>query len=66
MTWYGATTALLERWAYLPEWPQMLLRALIYRVATGEGCRRAGLPVRESPADYATTGAAVLALCRRR
>ncbi|PRC50682.1 TIGR02569 family protein, partial [Mycobacterium sp. ITM-2017-0098] len=25
--------ALIERWSQLPEWPQMLLRALIFRLA---------------------------------
>lgn len=32
--WQGADPALLSRWSDLPEWDQMLLRAVIYRVAT--------------------------------
>ena len=28
-----ADDALIERWSALPEWPQMLLRALIFRLA---------------------------------
>ena len=33
MSWGGAPTDLLEDWAHLPEWPQMLLRALLFRLA---------------------------------
>ena len=33
LSWGGAQTDLLQRWAHLPEWPQMLLRALIFRLA---------------------------------
>jgi hypothetical protein len=29
----------------------MLIRGLIYRIATNEGCRRQGRPVRERPED---------------
>lgn len=32
LSWGGAQTELLERWAHLPEWPQMLLRALMFRL----------------------------------
>ncbi|MBM7774761.1 uncharacterized protein (TIGR02569 family) [Actinokineospora baliensis] len=34
LCWYDADPVLLTRWAHLPEWPQLLLRALIYRVVT--------------------------------
>ncbi|WP_344474718.1 TIGR02569 family protein [Nonomuraea monospora] len=34
LCWYGATPALPARWAHLPEWGQMLIRALIYRIVT--------------------------------
>ncbi|MGW1342783.1 TIGR02569 family protein [Kribbella sp. NPDC002412] len=34
LCWYGAQPALAARWAHLPEWGQMLVRALIYRIAT--------------------------------
>jgi uncharacterized protein (TIGR02569 family) len=32
--WYGAGPALVARWAQLPEWGQMLVRALTYRIVT--------------------------------
>ncbi|ATY16771.1 TIGR02569 family protein [Amycolatopsis sp. AA4] len=34
LCWYGADPGLIERWAHLPEWRQMLIRALIYRIVT--------------------------------
>ena len=33
VAWGGADDGLLTRWAHLPEWPQMLLRALLFRLA---------------------------------
>lgn len=33
VAWGDADDALVERWEALPEWPQMLLRALLFRVA---------------------------------
>lgn len=33
LSWGEADDALIERWSPLPEWPQMLLRALIFRLA---------------------------------
>ncbi|MGH3613804.1 MAG: TIGR02569 family protein [Pseudonocardia sp.] len=33
LAWGGADDGLLERWAYLSEWPQMLLRAVLHRLA---------------------------------
>lgn len=33
LSWGGAQTDLLERWAHLPEWPQMLRRAVMFRLA---------------------------------
>ncbi|WP_410623075.1 TIGR02569 family protein [Amycolatopsis sp. cmx-8-4] len=33
LAWGGATRELLERWAHLPEWPQLLLRAVLFRLA---------------------------------
>ena len=32
LAWGGADTSLLRRWAGLPEWPQVLLRALLFRM----------------------------------
>jgi uncharacterized protein (TIGR02569 family) len=36
ISWYGATADLIDRWIHLPEWSQMLIRALIYRIATSD------------------------------
>lgn len=33
LAWGGATIDLLHRWAHLPEWPQLLLRAILFRLA---------------------------------
>ncbi|MFC9870953.1 TIGR02569 family protein [Nocardia salmonicida] len=33
LAWGGGDDGLLDRWATLPEWPQMLLRALMFRLA---------------------------------
>jgi uncharacterized protein (TIGR02569 family) len=32
--WEGAPASLLDRWAEVPEWDQLLVRALVYRIAT--------------------------------
>lgn len=36
LCWYDATPELVLRWSHLPAWGQMLVRALIYRIATDE------------------------------
>jgi uncharacterized protein (TIGR02569 family) len=33
LSWGDADEGLLERWDALPEWPQMVLRALMFRLA---------------------------------
>jgi len=33
LAWGGADTGLVQRWAHLSEWPQLLLRALMFRLA---------------------------------
>lgn len=33
LAWGGADPDILRRWAHLPEWPQMLLRAILFRLA---------------------------------
>ncbi|RLK54691.1 TIGR02569 family protein [Actinokineospora cianjurensis] len=33
MAWGGADEAIAKRWGHLPEWPQALLRALLFRLA---------------------------------
>lgn len=34
MVWHDAGAAVIERWAHLPEWGQLLIRAAIYRLGT--------------------------------
>ncbi|MEY8043607.1 TIGR02569 family protein [Saccharopolyspora cebuensis] len=33
LAWGGADAAIVERWSHLSEWPQVLLRALLFRLA---------------------------------
>ena len=33
LSWGEADDGLIERWDTLPEWPQMLLRAMMFRLA---------------------------------
>jgi uncharacterized protein (TIGR02569 family) len=33
LAWGGADVGLLHRWSHLDEWPQMVLRAVLYRLA---------------------------------
>lgn len=42
LCWYGGGPDLAARWSHLPEWRQMLIRALIYRIVTDD--QRARLP----------------------
>jgi uncharacterized protein (TIGR02569 family) len=39
MVWHEAPPAVLDRWSHLPEWGQMLVRALLYRLATWGAAR---------------------------
>jgi uncharacterized protein (TIGR02569 family) len=39
LCWYDARPDLAARWSHLPEWGQMLLRALIYRIVTEDKAR---------------------------
>ncbi|MEU7822874.1 TIGR02569 family protein [Catellatospora sp. NPDC049133] len=61
MTWHDASEALPDRWADRAEWDQMLVRALMYRIATNEGRRRVGLPVTERVEQYRSVVDLVLA-----
>ncbi|MFG1909584.1 hypothetical protein [Kribbella sp. NPDC048928] len=64
LCWYGAEPGLAARWAELPEWGQMLIRALLYRMTTDDlaggaatwtDARRSGyLPVIELALSYST------------
>jgi hypothetical protein len=33
LAWGGADEGLPKRWAHLPEWPQVMLHALLFRLA---------------------------------
>lgn len=52
LTWHGASAALRARWADRAEWDQLLIRALMYRIAANEGRRRTGMPVTERAHHY--------------
>jgi uncharacterized protein (TIGR02569 family) len=39
MVWHRVPHSALDRWAHLPEWDQMLVRALLYRIATWPAAR---------------------------
>ena len=52
LTWYDAPRELVRRRSDRDDWGQMLIRALIYRIATNEGCHQRGRPVRERPENY--------------
>jgi uncharacterized protein (TIGR02569 family) len=39
LCWYDADPELAARWSHLPEWGQMLVRALIYRMVTDDIAR---------------------------
>lgn len=52
LTWCGAPEDLISRRGDRADWDQMLIRALIYRIATNEGFRRHGRPVLERPENY--------------
>jgi uncharacterized protein (TIGR02569 family) len=59
MVWHGVPPTVLDRWAHLPEWGQMLVRALLYRIATWPAARwiappdEAYRPTVESVVEYA-------------
>jgi uncharacterized protein (TIGR02569 family) len=51
MCWHGADYKVLRRWSHLAAWPQMLLRALLYRMITDlEAARTAGEDWQPHPA----------------
>ena len=81
LAWGGADVGLLHRWAHLDEWPQMLLRAVLHRLAlhaqhpeasarTLAGLERAaGLvsaPALTAPRDRLTDGEHALARASHR
>jgi uncharacterized protein (TIGR02569 family) len=40
LCWHGAGPGVVDRWAHLSDWRQLLIRALIYRIATTEATGR--------------------------
>jgi uncharacterized protein (TIGR02569 family) len=44
LCWHGVDPRVIDRWAHLPAWDQMLIRALIYRIATWPAARWAAPP----------------------
>jgi uncharacterized protein (TIGR02569 family) len=44
LCWHGARRDVLDRYAYLPDWGQMLIRALIFRIATWDAAGWRGQP----------------------
>jgi uncharacterized protein (TIGR02569 family) len=65
LIWHNAPPHLLEAWSGQAEWDQMLVRALMYRIATNEGGRRRGWPIRESASHYRSVVDLVLARMSR-
>lgn len=66
MCWHGADAALPDRWAKFEAWPQMLLRALLFRMITDrEAAHAAGRAWEPHPA-YRPVAAALLARAERR
>ncbi|GAA0586077.1 TIGR02569 family protein [Kribbella sandramycini] len=53
LCWYDARPELIERWRQVPEWGQMLIRALIYRMATDEAVGGAAMWTPEHRKVYA-------------
>jgi uncharacterized protein (TIGR02569 family) len=53
LCWYSADPGLAARWSHLPEWGQMLVRALIYRMTTDELAGGAGTWTDARRAAYA-------------
>lgn len=51
LCWHRAEASLADRWAHLSDWPQMLLRALLFRILTDrEAARSEGRPWQPHPA----------------
>lgn len=64
MCWHGADETLLDRWSKLDAWPQMLLRALLFRMVTDREATRASGRTWEPHPAYEPVADAVIGLCR--
>ena len=60
LCWYGAPPDVVHRWSHLPEWRQMLIRALIYRIATREAMFGVDGPAHEPNEAYEPVMVSVL------
>jgi uncharacterized protein (TIGR02569 family) len=65
LCWYGAPPDVVDRWSHLPAWGQMLVRALIYRIATREAVYGAEVPASEPNRAYQPVVALVIGAARR-
>jgi uncharacterized protein (TIGR02569 family) len=64
LCWYGAKPAVVDRWSHLPEWGQMLVRALIYRIVTRDTLGPSA-QAREPNSVYRPVAALAIATSRR-
>jgi uncharacterized protein (TIGR02569 family) len=51
LCWHGAGVDVVRRWSHLPDWGQMLVRALIFRIATRDASGP-GARIREPDSVY--------------
>ncbi len=58
LSWGEADDGLIERWSPLPEWPQMLLRALMFRLAVHALHPRSTAAAFPGPGPHGRAGAA--------
>ncbi|KXK60317.1 aminoglycoside phosphotransferase [Micromonospora rosaria] len=66
LCWYGADPQVLDRWSHLPEWGQMLVRALIYRIVTRDAAFGPHAQAREPNSAYRPVVAMAIAAARHR
>lgn len=65
LCWHGADHRLVERRSHLAEWPQMLLRALLYRMITDQEAAKAAGNEWEAHPAYEPVTKLVLALAEQ-
>jgi hypothetical protein len=58
--WRDAPTSLLDAYATDPDWYQLLIRALMFRIGVLDGCHVRDLPIYEDRDDYLPTVSEVL------
>jgi hypothetical protein len=64
LCWYDAGPDVVRRWSHLPDWGQLLLRALIYRIATRDAAFGPDVEAREPNRTYRRVVALALAAGR--